>query len=370
MEEWVNFCKSGCLLLMVFLLSGISIPVYGKNASPDKVRIGAKKEAKGPQQIEDLDQKPPKERVDDHPLKRFYNFFVRTIKHKNIHKRLNTLQGAQDIGTRDEFGFIFPEEKFGEDADKEEIKENLNDEVAFAAAEELIDSIKVLKSLKNSLSFEIDFLAPFKETKKPKKPTVKYGIAESQGGDKKSAKQGKGKKPKIVPIAEKKPEHRQNSAKKKNRNIGKFNGSLQPNLAKDDFTSNKSLDQGSGFDFVFQQNDGFYIFRTPLRTKTSSEGITHEFNIPVIGNVSAGRQFNYKGDPIRSSINNVLSNESGLRLDLHYLHQDENFSTELIYNEEPHRFNFKSKLPRQKKPNKDSFTQEGVEYSVGYSMPL
>jgi hypothetical protein len=310
----------------------------------------------------------PKDRKEKNPLNTVYDFVVGTSSRGVIHQRMFELYEESKTDIRQEWGFLYPDYRVGAETSDRSLPKSMQNEVGTAATKQFIDSVPELKNFTEKMKFSMDFSALFTSkslsAKNPRE--VKYGILNKNDSA----------APVIGPIVAKEdpPNGSSEASTDKATNysdLGKFTGGLAPRLGDRDLDGGAASSGKSFMDFVFQQQDGFYVYRLPVGKGPVTDAATHEFMAPLWGTMRVSNEIDSHGQPVSSALRNLLIEDHRPRLDFIYVHENQSCAAEFQLNHHASQFKVKGQVPTDGfSLEQKTFVGEGAEYTMGYSQPL
>lgn len=83
---------------------------------------------------------------------------------------------------------------------------------------------------------------------------------------------------------------------------------------------------------TIRQEQGLYELMVDSQNEQfKRRAMEHQFNVPVVENMSFGRRYNDKMEVIKTSVNNILVDKRAPSLSVHYLHLQERYVAEAAY---------------------------------------
>jgi hypothetical protein len=145
-----------------------------------------------------------------------------------------------------------------------------------------------------------------------------------------------------------------------------FAGKIEPATAESGpVVTGKGL--GQGFKVSMTQEDGLYQVVMVTSSLLKKDRLSHEFRIPVVGNMKIGRRLDDKFEAVQTSAYNVLIDKRAPIVNIHYVNAEDRFRLEAAYERPGQSITAEAKMRPGFKPGQESLGQPGEEYKINYN---
>jgi len=296
-----------------------------------------------------------------------YDLVVRTLTHAEIQKELAGVYDDANGAARRTYALQLPGVELGRDPDRRGVKQGLNKGATKAFTKELPATFAVLREWTKKFDFSFDLGNLFRKSRPPAARKTRYGLARRADGD------NSGPAGTLVAVAPTTDAAATADAAasgddEHHYQFGKFSGGIQADVVA---TAAASEDQEKTPTvlFNFQQYDGLYRMQLPIKKGVGEDDLVHEVMVPILDELVALRKVDHQGGPLQSTVRYAGRDQTG-QCDIFYLHQEEQYGSELKIKQSIHEFTLKSRIPAPWNLQLNSFRSDGAEYSVGYVRPL
>ncbi len=145
-----------------------------------------------------------------------------------------------------------------------------------------------------------------------------------------------------------------------------FAGKIEPATADSSpIVTGKGL--GQGLKFSMTQEDGLYQVVIVTTSVLKKDSMSHEFRIPVVGNMKIGRRLDDKFKTVQTSAYNVLIDKRAPIVNIHHVNAENRFRVEAAYERPGQSITAEAKMRPGFEPGQDSLGQAGEEYKINYN---
>jgi hypothetical protein len=263
----------------------------------------------------------------------------------------------------------------GEKGDSDKLRVTLSQQIRKASEVKFREALPILDRLKNGMVFKLDLLNPASAMKKANTtPDIRYGLVETDIlpasdsipvaslGDLSEMESGFARPAKVIYTIDRLdgrenrkvfPESQgvddsqvQNTSMWSKRPSMKMD--IKIDAADQDAAVTDQVGQGSlpGARITMTQADGFISTQFVAGGKSSKKSLTTELKVPLYGEMSIARKFNYKMQATQTSALNILGDSSLPRVNILYANLDKKFKGEWIVKRDRFEYNVTAE-PRQ-----------------------